>query len=58
MFKMKGSQAYLPYGRQTIDESDICSVIKALKSPYLTQGPLVKLIFPRKSGHKEELVLA
>lgn len=32
----------IPYGRQTIDESDIEAVTKALKSDFLTQGPLVK----------------
>lgn len=31
----------LPYGKQSIDASDINSVIEVLKSPYLTQGPLV-----------------
>lgn len=39
---MKGSQAYLPYGRQMIDEEDIRSVVRMLKSPFLTQGPLVE----------------
>jgi len=29
------------YGRQTIDNSDIKSVIKVLKSDYLTQGPKI-----------------
>ncbi|MCP4445800.1 MAG: UDP-4-amino-4,6-dideoxy-N-acetyl-beta-L-altrosamine transaminase [Myxococcales bacterium] len=36
------AQAFLPYGRQNIDESDIEAVIAALKSPYVTQGPLVE----------------
>ena len=30
----------IPYGRQTIDEDDIESVVKVLKSDFLTQGPL------------------
>lgn len=30
----------LPYGRQTIDDDDIASVIRALKSDYLTTGPI------------------
>lgn len=33
---------YLPYGRQSIDEDDIKEVVKALKSDWLTQGPIVK----------------
>ncbi|MDB4638752.1 UDP-4-amino-4,6-dideoxy-N-acetyl-beta-L-altrosamine transaminase [bacterium] len=32
---------YLPYGRQVITESDINSVIDVLRSPFLTQGPVV-----------------
>ncbi len=36
------TQAFLPYGRQNIDESDIEAVIAALKSPRITQGPLVE----------------
>ncbi|HEY0193246.1 MAG TPA: aminotransferase class I/II-fold pyridoxal phosphate-dependent enzyme [Kofleriaceae bacterium] len=31
----------LSYGRQTIDEADIAAVVDALRSPYLTAGPLV-----------------
>ena len=31
----------LPYGRQTITEADIASVVDVLRSPYLTQGPAV-----------------
>lgn len=32
---------YLPYGRQTIDEDDVAAVMQALRSEYLTTGPLV-----------------
>ena len=32
----------IPYGRQSIDDSDIEAVVRALKSDFLTQGPLVK----------------
>ena len=32
---------FLPYGRQVIDDDDIAAVVAALKSPFLTQGPLV-----------------
>lgn len=31
----------LPYGRQTITEADIAAVVAAMRSDYLTQGPLV-----------------
>lgn len=32
----------IPYGRQSIDESDIASVVRALRDPFLTQGPGVQ----------------
>ena len=31
----------IPFSRQFVDNSDIKSVIKSLKSNFLTQGPLV-----------------
>lgn len=30
---------YIPYGRQSIDKKDILSLVKVLKSKFLTQGP-------------------
>jgi len=33
----------IPYGKQNINQDDIKSVIKVLKSDYLTQGPKVPL---------------
>jgi len=33
--------SYIPYGKQLIDEDDICAVIKALKSDFITTGPKV-----------------
>lgn len=33
---------YIPYGRQTIDSSDVEAVVSALQSDYLTQGPAVE----------------
>ena len=33
---------FIPYGRQSINEEDVRSVIKALKSDFLTTGPLTK----------------
>ena len=32
---------FLPYGRQTITDADISAVVDVLRSPYLTQGPVV-----------------
>jgi UDP-4-amino-4,6-dideoxy-N-acetyl-beta-L-altrosamine transaminase len=34
--------AFLPYGRQSIDEDDIAAVAQALRSDYLTTGPRVE----------------
>ena len=31
----------IPYGKQEINNEDIESIIKVLKSDYLTQGPVV-----------------
>ena len=33
---------FIPYGRQSIDNSDIKAVVKVLRSDWLTQGPAVK----------------
>jgi UDP-4-amino-4,6-dideoxy-N-acetyl-beta-L-altrosamine transaminase len=35
------TQAFLPYGRQSIDEDDIEAVVRSLKSDFLTTGPTV-----------------
>ena len=32
---------FLPYGRQTVTDSDIDAVVEVLRSSYLTQGPVV-----------------
>lgn len=32
----------IPYGKQIIDDDDVNAVIEALKSPLITQGPIVK----------------
>lgn len=34
-------QAFLPYGRQSIDEDDIAAVVEVLRSDFLTTGPAV-----------------
>ncbi len=36
------NSAFIPYGRQTIDNDDINAVISVLKSDYLTTGPTVR----------------
>jgi len=36
--------AFLPYGRQCIDQNDIDAVLSVLKSDWLTQGPKGPLI--------------
>ncbi len=36
------SRAFLPYGRQTIDDEDIQAVIEVLQSDWLTGGPAVE----------------
>ena len=33
---------FIPYGKQSIDDSDIDAVITVLKSDFLTQGPVIK----------------
>jgi UDP-4-amino-4,6-dideoxy-N-acetyl-beta-L-altrosamine transaminase len=33
---------FLPYSRQTLDDGDIDAVVAALRSPYLTTGPVVE----------------
>lgn len=34
--------AFLPYGRQSIDEADVAAVAAVLRSDFLTQGPVVE----------------
>lgn len=38
---MSAELPVLPYGRQSIDESDIAAVVAVLKSDFLTQGPAI-----------------
>src|SRR5690349_15763430 len=37
----RDTPAFLPYGRQLIEEDDIAAVAEALRSDYLTTGPRV-----------------
>jgi len=46
---------FIPYGKQSINESDIKEVVKTLRSSHLTQGPKVKEFeekLSKKSGAK------
>ena len=35
------SSSFIPYGRQAISEADIAAAVDVLRSPFLTQGPVV-----------------
>jgi len=37
----KADSSFIPYGRQSIDESDVAEVCSVLRSDFLTQGPMV-----------------
>ncbi len=39
---MRKELGVLPYGRQSIDNSDVLAVTRALRSLFLTQGPFVE----------------
>lgn len=39
---MSGAEPFIPYGRHTIDEADVRSVVAVLRGGALTQGPLVE----------------
>ncbi len=34
--------AFIPYGRQTVEDDDVAAVLEALRSPMITQGPRVE----------------
>ena len=38
---MSPTEQPLPYGRQTISDEDVAAVVEVLRSPFLTQGPVV-----------------
>lgn len=38
---MSASDAFLPYGRQVIDDDDVAAVTETLRSPFLTTGPKI-----------------
>ena len=39
---MKAKASFIPYGSQCVEADDVAMVIRALKSPFLTQGPTVE----------------
>ncbi|WEJ63135.1 UDP-4-amino-4,6-dideoxy-N-acetyl-beta-L-altrosamine transaminase [Thiomicrorhabdus lithotrophica] len=45
------TQNFIPYGKQDISEEDIDSVLKVLKSDFLTQGPQVPLFEKTVAGY-------
>ena len=52
---------FLPYGRQSIDQSDIDAVVETLRSDYLTTGPAVDRFerdLAKAVGAKEAVVVA
>lgn len=52
--------AFLPYGRQAIDEADIEAVVRVLRSDYLTTGPEVEVFeqaLARKVGARFAIAL-
>ncbi|MCB1547775.1 MAG: UDP-4-amino-4,6-dideoxy-N-acetyl-beta-L-altrosamine transaminase [Hyphomicrobiaceae bacterium] len=58
--KAAREQAFLPYGRQEISEADIAAVVEALRSPWLTTGPLVgkfEQAFAAHCGAKEAVAV-
>jgi UDP-4-amino-4,6-dideoxy-N-acetyl-beta-L-altrosamine transaminase len=58
--KLEAVPAFLPYGRQQIDDADIQAVIETLKSPWLTTGPKVgefEKAFAAHCGAKEAVAV-
>lgn len=52
---------FLPYGRQSIDDSDIAAVVEALRSDFLTTGPMVdqfEKALAAAVGAREAIVVA
>jgi len=47
----KNKEVYLPYGKQNITKKDIEAVVEVLKSPLITQGPVVSL-FEKEIANK------
>jgi perosamine synthetase len=57
---MDRSTAFLPYGRQWLDEADIDAVVNVLRSDWLTTGPKIaefEQAFAQVTGAKESVAL-
>jgi UDP-4-amino-4,6-dideoxy-N-acetyl-beta-L-altrosamine transaminase len=55
------SGAFLPYGRQTIEDDDIAAVAQALRGDYLTTGPAVEAFetaFAEKVGARHAVAVS
>lgn len=55
------SGAFLPYGRQTIEDDDIAAVARALRGDYLTTGPAVEAFetaFAEKVGARHAVAVS
>jgi len=55
------NEAFLPYGRQTIEEDDVAAVAEALRADFLTTGPLVarfEAAFAARVGAKHAVACA
>ena len=55
------NEAFLPYGRQTIEEDDVAAVTEALRADFLTTGPLVarfEAAFAARVGAKHAVACA
>lgn len=50
---LKQTGYYIPYSKQTIDERDIVSIVKTLRSDFLTQGPTVPAFEAAVAGYCE-----
>lgn len=51
----------IPYGKQTIDDDDVAAVVEALRSDWLTQGPLVdrfESALAQRCGARHAVVVA
>ena len=49
--ELKSITNIIPYGKHIIDEDDIESVIRVLKSDFLTQGPMIEILEKRIANY-------
>ena len=53
----KQKEIFIPYGRQNITQKDIDCVVKVLKSPMITQGPVVSIFENKTCPHNIASIL-